>query len=92
MKAIGVSNYDVELLREVVGLGGVVPQVNQVHLTPLNQQRGLQGLAAHLGIHLQAYSSLGSWAGSQIFNHRAVQKIASRLNRFATISIEWLLL
>ena len=38
VKAIGVSNYDEELIKEVLDIGGTVPQVNQVYMTPFHPQ------------------------------------------------------
>ena len=38
VKSIGVSNYDEELLKDVMELGGTKPQVNQVHMTPFYPQ------------------------------------------------------
>ena len=38
VNSIGVSNYDEELLKEVLELNGTKPHVNQVHMTPFNPQ------------------------------------------------------
>lgn len=74
VRAIGVSNYDTEQVREVVELGGVVPQVNQVHLTPFSQQGVPVELAGELGVHLQAYSSLLP----HLLHHPQVREVADK--------------
>ena len=38
IKSIGVSNYDEDHLQEVIDLGGTIPQVNQVYMTPFHNQ------------------------------------------------------
>ena len=38
MRNIGVSNYDTGMLKEIIDMGGMVPQVNQVHMTPFLPQ------------------------------------------------------
>ena len=38
IKSIGVSNFDENLLQDIVNLGGVIPQVNQVYKTPFHDQ------------------------------------------------------
>ena len=44
IKSIGVSNYDEELLKEVIDLGGTKPQVNQVHMTPFHPQVSVESI------------------------------------------------
>ena len=69
LRSIGVSNYDVALLQEVVNLGGAPPQVtsalqnemislfkvNQVLITPRYPQNDLLRVAFELGMHLQVF-------------------------------------
>ena len=69
LRSIGVSNYDVALLQEVVNLGGAPPQVtsalqnemislfkvNQVLITPRYPQNDLLSVAHALGVHLQVF-------------------------------------
>ena len=69
LRSIGVSNYDVTLLQEVVNLGGAPPQVtsalqnemislfkvNQVLITPRYPQNDLLSVAHALGVHLQVF-------------------------------------
>jgi diketogulonate reductase-like aldo/keto reductase len=57
-RAIGVSNYSVGELREVLDRGGVSPAVNQVPYSPFEQQRGLHEFCQSRGIQLEGYSPL----------------------------------
>ncbi|KAK3312554.1 putative aldo-keto reductase [Apodospora peruviana] len=63
VKAIGVSNYDVEHLEEMKAYAKVwPPAVNQIELHPWRQQRGLVAYCEKNGIVLQAYSPLAEGA------------------------------
>ena len=57
-KAIGVSNYLVPHLREVLDHAKVKPHVNQIELTPFLQRRETRALCAEHDIVVEAYSPL----------------------------------
>jgi len=57
-RALGVSNYTVRHLRELIVQTGVVPLVNQVEFHPFLFQRELLEFCRHHGIQLVAYSPL----------------------------------
>lgn len=57
-RAIGVSNYTVRHLRELLDNSSVVPAVNQVELSPFLAQRPLIDFCHRHGIRVVAYSPL----------------------------------
>jgi methylglyoxal/glyoxal reductase len=57
-KAIGVSNYTMRHLEELLAWAEVVPAVNQVEFSPFLYQRDLLDFCCRHGIRLQAYSPL----------------------------------
>ncbi len=57
---IGVSNFSVKKLSELLSHCTIKPEVNQVELYPLLQQNELVAYCASQGIHVTAYSPLGS--------------------------------
>ena len=57
---IGVSNYSIRKLQDLLEHGRLRPEVNQVELHPLLQQPQLVAFCNAHGIHLTAYSPLGS--------------------------------
>lgn len=59
-KAIGVSNFTAAKLERIIKSGSVVPAVNQVELHPFLIQDRLLSYATSKGIHLTAYSPLGT--------------------------------
>jgi diketogulonate reductase-like aldo/keto reductase len=58
-RAIGVSNYTVPHLEELLRYAEVPPACNQVECHPRYQQRELRDFCRQGGIAVQAYASLG---------------------------------
>jgi alcohol dehydrogenase (NADP+) len=58
--SIGVSNFSIGKLKRLLPHCAVIPAVNQVEIHPFNGQQGLADYCAAQGIHLTAYSPLGS--------------------------------
>eukprot|EP00741_Cyanophora_paradoxa_P019474 tig00021127_g18799.t1 len=59
-KSIGVSNYSVALLLDLLSYARVPPAVNQIEMHPYNARADLRSFCASRGIHITAYSPLGS--------------------------------
>jgi diketogulonate reductase-like aldo/keto reductase len=59
VRAIGVSNFMVEHLTELLDRTDVVPAVNQIEVHPYFQQREVQAFDAEHGILNQAWSPIG---------------------------------
>ncbi len=57
---IGVSNFSVAKIGELVGNARRKPEMNQVELHPYLQQPAMLAYCAQQGVHLTAYSPLGS--------------------------------
>lgn len=58
VKAIGVSNFHVHHLEDLLQTASVVPMVDQVELHPRLQQPELRAYAAERGIRIEAWSPL----------------------------------
>ncbi|XP_055540935.1 glyoxal reductase-like [Wyeomyia smithii] len=81
-RSIGVSNYMVNHLRELLAdCNGVKPAVNQVEWHPHLYRLELLELCRSEGIFLQAYSSLGTSVSNDLRNDPVVAEIAARLHR-----------
>jgi diketogulonate reductase-like aldo/keto reductase len=59
VRAIGVSNFMVEHLTELLDRTTVTPAVNQIEVHPYFQQRDVQAFNAEQGILTQAWSPIG---------------------------------
>ena len=60
VRYIGVSNFPVSLLHELMSKSKIQPVVNQVELHPYLQQPKLLDFCEKKGVALQAYSPLGT--------------------------------
>ena len=58
VRAVGVSNYTIPHLEELLSSSGVVPAVNQVELSPFLAQKPLIEFCRKHGIAVEAYSPL----------------------------------
>ena len=57
--SIGVSNFQIPQLEEVIAGSSTVPAVNQVELHPELQQRDIREFASANGIHIESWGPLG---------------------------------
>jgi len=98
---IGVSNFSIKKLKELMTMGGQIPEMNQVELHPYLQQQALVDFCLKNGIHVTAYSPLGSMDrpegmkkdGEPVpLENEAIKKIAAAHNASpAQILIAWAL-
>ena len=76
-KAIGVCNYSVKYLQELLKEASVIPATNQIENHPLLPQDDIYELAKEKGILITAYSPLGS-TDSPLLKDESVTKIAKK--------------
>jgi len=74
-RSIGVSNFTIEHLEELLGATDVVPTVNQVEFSPFTFQKALLEYCRDHRIQLEAYSPLTK--GYRL-DHPVVREVASR--------------
>ena len=89
VRSIGVSNYMVEHLQEVVKTSDVVPAVNQIEFHPYiyEEQKPVLDLCKKHDIVVEAYSPLSRGLG---LNNITVNDIAQRLERTpAQVVLRW---
>ena len=88
-RSIGVSNYTIRHLKELLAESPVVPVVNQVEFSPFLYQKELLEFCRSHGVQLEAYCSL--IRGRQ-FDDPAIRKVAAKYNKTpAQILIRWTL-
>ncbi|GFX03745.1 9,11-endoperoxide prostaglandin H2 reductase [Trichonephila clavipes] len=90
-KAIGISNYTVQHIKELLEYCSVVPAVLQIEAHPYLIQKSLREFCEKKGIHVQAYSSIGSRSGcKELLSDPTVMKIAEYHNKTcAQILLRW---
>jgi len=86
-RAIGVSNYMVNHLQELLGDARVPPAVNQIEVSPFLQQREVRAFCQAHGIIVEAYSPLTK---GERLSHPAVREIARQAGRTpAQVLLRW---
>lgn len=93
-KAIGVSNFSSKKLEDLLAVARVPPAVNQVECHPAWQQKKLHSVCESKGIHLSAYSPLGSpgtkWVSGNVLAHPIINEIAKELGKTAAqVCLRW---
>ena len=88
-KSIGVSNFNVAELDELLGIAEARPVVNQVQFSPLKFRRALLDACEERDIALEAYSPLGT---GRHLSDAGVLAIAERVGRTpAQVLVRWCL-
>lgn len=88
-RAIGVSNYTIAHLQQVLDSARHRPVVNQVELSPFLTQPDLRSFCQAHHIHVQAYSPL---AKGRRMDHRLLRRLAATYNRApAQLMLRWAL-
>lgn len=87
VRAIGVSNFQVEHLERVLEEREVVPAVNQVELHPWLQQRDLRAFHAQHGIVTEAWSPLAR--GALLEDPMLADVAAKHGKGVAQIALRW---
>jgi diketogulonate reductase-like aldo/keto reductase len=86
-RAIGVSNYTEQHLKELLGHASIVPAINQVEFSPFLYQRDLLKFCGKQGIQVEAYAPLT--AGLRLRDAR-ITAIAEKHGRTnAQVLLRW---
>ncbi|MDQ1000446.1 diketogulonate reductase-like aldo/keto reductase [Neobacillus niacini] len=87
VRAIGVSNFNVHHLEEIIANCEIIPMVNQVEYHPRFNQRELHDFCKRHGIQLEAWSPLMQGG---LLDEPALVEIAKKYNKStAQIIIRW---
>lgn len=87
VKAIGVSNFQIHHLEELMKDTEIKPMVNQVEYHPRLTQKDLQAFCQHHDIQLEAWSPLMQ---GELLDNAELQEIAKKYNKsVAQIILRW---
>ena len=95
VQAIGVSNFDVRLLTELLMIANTKPTLVQNWMDPFHQDKEVRKLCDEHGIVYMAYSSFGTQWGSKhktnpVFDSDVLKAIASDHGRSVTdVVLSW---
>ena len=86
-RSIGVSNFSIAELDELIAVADVAPTVDQVQFSPFEYRRRLLEACEERGVVIEAYSPLGT---GRHLGDRTVAEVADRLGRTpAQVLIRW---
>jgi 2,5-diketo-D-gluconate reductase A len=88
-RSIGISNFDVNELAEVLAAASVAPVVDQIQFSPFKYRRKLLEACRQQDVVLEAYSPLGT---GQNLSDNTVKRIAQSIGRTpAQVLLRWCL-
>jgi diketogulonate reductase-like aldo/keto reductase len=86
-RSVGVSNFSVGELDEVLAAGTIAPVVNQVQFNALSYRKALLDACGRRGVVMEAYSPLGT---GRNLSHPTVNRVAQQLGRTpAQVLLRW---
>ncbi|RUT47254.1 aldo/keto reductase [Paenibacillus anaericanus] len=87
VKAIGVSNFQIHHIEDLMKTATIKPMVNQVELHPQLTQTELRDFCKTQGIQIEAWSPLMQ---GQLLDHPVLQEIAAKHNKsIAQVILRW---
>ncbi|KAJ7244665.1 hypothetical protein O6H91_07G058800 [Diphasiastrum complanatum] len=95
-KDIGVSNFTVKKLEQLLDFARISPVVDQVELHPIWQQRQLREYCKKKNIHVSAWSPLGGpgkpWGSYRVLEHPIIKRIAEKHGKTpAQVTLRWIM-
>ena len=87
--SIGVSNFSVDELEQVIAIAGTPPVINQVQFSPFEYRKSLLEACESLQVSVEAYSPLGT---GRHLGDPSVSELAERVGRTpAQVLLRWCL-
>lgn len=81
IRAIGVSNFEPDMLIDLINFNKVKPAVNQIETHLYCQRKVVHEWENKYGIAHQAYAPLGQGRANEMFNEKAVVRIAEKYGK-----------
>lgn len=87
IRAIGVSNFDIQRLRDLMKHASIKPVLNQMEFNPLEQETDIKDYCDRHNIQLEAWSPLGH---GDALNNPQIKKLADKYGKTtAQVIIRW---
>ncbi len=91
VRAIGVSNFNMNQILDLVKQHNVVPAVNQVETHPFSQRTEMQNALKSLGIQMEAWAPLAQ-GRNNLFNQEPLVALSFKYNKsIAQVVLRWLI-
>lgn len=90
-RAIGVSNFRVNQVQDLIKRHTVIPAVNQVETHPFSQKNDMQKVLGQVGVQLESWAPFAQGKNG-LFNNTLLQKIAGQYQKtIAQVVLRWLI-
>ncbi|WP_305951725.1 aldo/keto reductase [Emticicia oligotrophica] len=90
IKAIGVANFQIDRLMDLIAFNKVPPAVNQIETHPFNQQTEVQAFLIENNVQIESWGPFAE-GKNNIFQNEILLEIAQKHNRsVAQIILRWL--
>ncbi|XP_057816658.2 non-functional NADPH-dependent codeinone reductase 2-like [Cryptomeria japonica] len=93
-RAIGVANFSIYKISNILAFAKIPPAVNQVEMHPVWQKKKLREYCKSVNIHVCAWSPLGgpgnSWGSNSTLDNPVVKEIAAKHAKTpAQVALRW---
>lgn len=88
-RSIGVSNFEIEHLTQLIDETGIVPAVNQIEVHPYHQRRELIAYCAEQGIAVEAWGPLAQGKSDLLQRAEVTEPAAAHGKTAAQIVLRW---
>jgi 2,5-diketo-D-gluconate reductase A len=91
VRAIGVSNFNMNQIQDLLKQHLVIPAVNQVETHPFSQKTEMQKALKSQGIQLESWAPFAQ-GKNNLFNNELLKALASKYNKsIAQVVLRWLI-
>jgi len=91
VRAIGVSNFNMNQIQNLLKQHSVIPAVNQVETHPFSQKTAMQKALKSQGIQLESWAPFAQ-GKNDLFNHELLKAISDKYHRsIAQVVLRWLI-
>jgi len=91
VRAIGVSNFNMNQIQNLLTQHSVIPAVNQVETHPFSQKTEMQKALKSQGIQLESWAPFAQ-GKNNLFNNELLKELSSKYNKsIAQVVLRWLI-
>ena len=91
VRAIGVSNFNMNQIQNLLKQHSVIPAVNQVETHPFSQKTEMQEALKSQGIRLESWAPFAQ-GKNNLFNNELLKALSSKYNKsIAQVVLRWLI-
>jgi len=91
VRAVGVSNFNMNQIQDLLKEHSVIPAVNQVETHPLSQKTAMQQALKSQGIQLESWAPFAQ-GKNDLFNNQLLKVLSGKYNKsIAQVVLRWLI-